>query len=251
MQKRRTDLTGMRFGRLEVIKFDHYLYRKKPNGYEYRVKTWLCKCDCGTFKVVGHSELTSGNTKSCGCYMREHQHAFIKQYTKPLKHPRIHRLHEIWIGMKERCNNPQNNAYEYYGKRGIKVCDEWNNIQTGYDTFFEWAISNGYSDKLSIDRIDVNGNYEPKNCRWADNYTQSLNKRNTLYLTYKGEKKPLMEWAKEYKIPYSRLKFRIQNGWDVEKALITPKIDVKTASKLNGRKNADLINNLTGKGERK
>lgn len=247
MQKRRTDLTGLRFERLEVIKFDHYIYIKKQDGYEYRVKAWLCKCDCGTLKVIRHNALTTGNTKSCGCFMREHQHEFIKQYTKPLKHPREHRLHEIWIGIKERCNNPQNFVYKNYGGRGIKICEEWNDIHGGYDAFYEWAMNNGYSDELSIDRIDVNGDYHPENCRWANNYVQSLNKRNTLYLTYKGIKKPLMEWAKEYNIPYRRLKERIKSGWDIEKALTTPKINVQTASRMNGKKNIELIKELTGK----
>lgn len=231
MQKRRTDLTGMRFGRLEVIKFDHYLYRKKPNGYEYRVKTWLCKCDCGTFKVVGHSELTSGNTKSCGCYMREHQHAFIKQYTKPLKHPRTHRLHEIWIGMKERCNNPQNNAYEYYGKRGIKVCDEWNNIQTGYDTFFEWALSNGYSPNLTIDRINNDGDYDPQNCRWVNRTEQMSNTRRNVYFDYYGEKLTASQIARLRNCDAKTLLWRLQNGWELEKAINTPKKQYKKRRK--------------------
>lgn len=247
MQKRRTDLTGMRFGRLKVLSFDHFKYKKKPNGYEYKVKVWLCECDCGTQKLVEHSSLTSGNTQSCGCYMKEHQHEFIKQYTKPLNHPRSHRLHEIWIGMKERCNNPRNQSYKHYGGRGIKVCEEWNDIHGGYDNFFEWAMSNGYADDLSIDRINVDGDYEPNNCRWSTRRTQSLNKRDTLYLTHNGIKKPLLEWAEEYDIPYRRLKFRIQQGWSVEKALTTPKINAKTAAGMNGKKNKAFISETTGK----
>lgn len=102
------------------------------------------------------------------------------------------RLYGIWAGMKQRCFNEKDHCYQNYGARGITVCDEWKN---DYVAFSMWAKQNGYTDELSIDRIDTNGNYEPSNCRWATAKTQARNKRNSIYLTYNGETKHITEWA--------------------------------------------------------
>ncbi len=134
--------------------------------------------------------------------------------------PKIHgdtnrnsRLHRIWANMKARCKNPQNDRFHDYGGRGIKVCDEWND----YLTFKEWAMSNGYADDLTIDRIDVNGNYEPSNCRWVDRLTQQNNMRTNTTLVYKGESHTLAEWSKIFNIPYHTLVTRYTRGWTVER----------------------------------
>lgn len=125
-------------------------------------------CECGVVKNVRLEEVLSGGTKSCGCYNLEK--AGKSLITHNLSGTRLHR---IWKDMRRRCNNPNRNNYKNYGGRGIKVCEEWND----YATFHEWAINNGYSDELSIERIDNDGNYEPINCKWITMDEQKLNTR--------------------------------------------------------------------------
>ena len=125
--------------------------------------------------------------------------------------------------MKDRCLNRNSDHYSDYGGRGITVCREWKN---DFMTFKTWALSNGYSDNLTIDRINNNGNYEPNNCRWADNDTQSKNKRNNRYITYQGQRKTMAEWAYEFGLAPCTLRKRIIKGWSIEDALCNP-IDKK------------------------
>lgn len=132
----------------------------------------------------------------------------------------ITRLHKIWSAIKYRCYGVNGEDYSYYGGRGIQMCPEWKN---DYSIFREWALINGYNDKLSIDRIDVNGNYEPNNCRWVDMHTQAQNKRNIPLYTYKGETHCMTEWARLLNIPRGLLKDRIiKLGWDFESAIKVP-----------------------------
>lgn len=161
------DLTGKRFGRLTVIsRADDIVY---SNGKRYTA--WNCLCDCGNTTKVRTTNLNNQHVSSCGCYRAEVR---IKAHTK---HGQAHhRLHNIWTDMKQRCTNPKTRCFANYGGRGIAVCDTWAN---DFGTFFSWAMGNGYSDELSIDRINVNGNYEPTNCRWATMKEQQNNKRNS------------------------------------------------------------------------
>lgn len=129
------------------------------------------------------------------------------------------RIHHAWQNIRERCFNPSNKNYQWYGARGISICEEWKHFKA----FYEWAIKNGYSDELTIDRIDSDGNYEPMNCRWVSTKDQSRNKRNNHYLECNGRRMVITDWAKEIGISAQALHERIYiGGWNVEEALSTP-----------------------------
>lgn len=125
------------------------------------------------------------------------------------------RLYSIWRHMLDRCRNPNNDSWMYYGGSGIAVCSEWKKFKL----FEAWALNNGYKDNLTIDRIDVNGNYEPSNCRWADMKTQNNNRRNSRYLEYNGERHTIAEWAVLLNVPYKRIYRRIELGYPISAAL--------------------------------
>ena len=124
------------------------------------------------------------------------------------------RLYNIWSGMKRRCQDPKHKDYPRYGARGIKICEEWKN---DFLPFKQWALSHGYSDKLTLDRIDFNSNYEPFNCRWVTVKEQGNNRRSNRFITYKGETKTVKQWADELGIERHALLYRL-NNWSVEEA---------------------------------
>lgn len=208
------DLTNQKFGRLTVIKRAEAIISKsgKKRG------RWLCKCDCGQYATVLTDSLKSGSTKSCGCYRTESR----KNVNK--KHGMIGtRLYTEWISMKSRCYYTQNKAYERYGGRGIAICVEWLN---SFDAFYEWAIANGYSDDLTIERVDVNGDYCPENCCWIPANEQAKNRRTTLRIVDEnGEMVYVMDVADKNGISMSNVVARKSRGWSLEKALSTPLIE--------------------------
>lgn len=160
-----------------------------------------------------YSDLINGKSNSCGCLHNE----MLSKYK--YKHGYSHtRLHGIWLQMKDRCENPNNSEYSIYGAEGKTVCEEWNG-EHGAENFIKWSLANGYSDDLTIDRIDGSKGYSHENCRWATRKEQSNNNRNNHILEYKGKKQTLMQWAEEYNINYGTLWSRINNGWDIGKAL--------------------------------
>ena len=199
------DLTGQKFGRLTVLS-----RAENRNHHTY----WNCVCECGAFSVVTSYHLTHGRTKSCGCLRSD---ATILSHTTHglTEHP----LYKVWRAMKERCYLPTNKRFEHYGGRGIKVCDEW---KDDFVAFFEWSIRNGYEEGLSIDRINVDGNYEPNNCRWITMDEQSRNKTSNILLTYNGKTQCIAEWSREVGIKEATIRRRIKHGWSIEETLTTP-----------------------------
>lgn len=142
-----------------------------------------------------------------------------KQIDRRVKHRKTGTpLFNVWQNIKSRCFCKSNPCFHYYGGRGITVCDEWKN---NFQAFYDWAMANGYDDNLTIDRINVNGNYEPNNCRWTTWEEQSFNKNDTHFLEYMGIKKPLTVWAREKGLNPSTLLYRLKRGWNIERAIET------------------------------
>lgn len=218
MQNRNNDemWIGQKFGRLTVVGFE----RKTGAG---RGWNWIVKCDCGTTYAADPYAVKTGNTKSCGCLKNEIAGARLRKHRR--KTTEYKRLYEIFSGMKKRCYSESAPRYKDYGGRGISVCEEWMNSDDGFDRFVDWALASGYSDELTIDRIDVDGNYSPENCCWLTRKQQNRNKRETLWVNYRGERVKLREICEEKRLPYGMIYNRIFNkGWDVEKAIDTPSI---------------------------
>ena len=205
------NLIGKKIGKLTVIQLDHIktkFYDNRPRDYKY----YRCLCDCGNEKIVVESSLIKGVTKSCGClHKKRAKEANIKHGLKGT------RIYNIWRNMKSRCLNEKDFHYKYYGQRGITICNEWiNDIKS----FHDWAIKNGYAENLTIDRIDVNGNYEPSNCRWVPQYIQNRNTRKNIIINYQGEKHCLKDWCNILDLNYQKALRRIsQLKWEPEKAL--------------------------------
>lgn len=199
------DLTGKTFGRLTVI--------RREGSNEQGRALWLCRCDCGVESIKQGKLLLNGHCRSCGCGERETR---LENMTKNAHHQTGTRLYNIWSGMKQRCYYLDHVDYLNYGGRGIEVCEEWRN---DFLAFKKWSEENGYRDNLSIDRIDVNGNYEPSNCKWSTLKEQSRNKRDTLLLTVDGVTKPLVEWCELRNIPYATAYYRYHRGMSAENVL--------------------------------
>lgn len=209
------NLINQKFGRLTVIE----LAPKKVLPCGNSVTMWLCKCECGNTKVVPANNLKIGKTKSCGCLNAELSSKRRKKHGGIVGNKR-ERLYDIWRAMKERCYNEKGVNYPNYGGRGIFVCDEW---LFDYTAFKEWALSNGYQENLTIDRIDFNKGYCPQNCRWATKKEQNNNTRHNTMITAFGETNTLSQWSEKTGISTDVISARIKKlHWNAEKALSTP-----------------------------
>jgi hypothetical protein len=199
--KLHNDLTGQTFTFLTVIRrSEDHGSGKKP------VVKWECRCVCGKIVIIKSDSLLSGHTKSCGCQKIKHGLSNKE------------RLYQTWKNMRRRCFDPKNKRWNQYGGRGITICPEWND----YSIFREWATANGYNDNLTIDRIEVNGNYCPGNCRWVDMKIQANNVSRNHIIEYQGKKMTMSEFANYLGISYSALQHRIERGWDISKIVSTP-----------------------------
>ena len=190
------DLIGQRFGRLTVIS-------RGENTKSGKV-TWVCTCDCGKRKEksVTTYDLSSGKVRSCGCLYFESNKGRRATHGKTNT-----RLHRIWSGMRQRCNDTSYSSYRIYGGKGVTVCDEWSDFQT----FYDWAMANGYREDLTIDRIDCGGNYCPENCRWATMKEQQNNRSNNIRFSVGGIEKTISEWSDASGIPRATLDWRVKN----------------------------------------
>lgn len=190
------DYENRKFGRLTVVNI----------AYRRNRKIFLkCKCLCGNTTIASLNNLKSGSVKSCGCLRIENNEKHGMCNTK---------LYRVWNTMKQRCNNPRDLEYKNYGGRGIKVCEEWEN---DFRSFYDWSVKNGYvscdtKSDISIDRIDVNADYSPDNCRFVTMHIQSRNKRNNIWIEYDGKRKILMDWSISTGIKYSTLLGRYYKG---------------------------------------
>lgn len=199
MSVRREDISGKKFGKLIPL----YVERVDNQGHAY----WMCRCECGNLKVVRGSHLKTGNVKTCGCVSPHTTHGY--------SHTRLYR---IWNNMIQRCENTNNSEYAGYGGRGISVCAEWHD----FVSFMRWAVKNGYSSHLSIDRRNNDDGYNPSNCRWATALQQANNTRKTRIIEYNGKSLSLSEWARRLGMNESTLSMRLNKcKWSVEKALNT------------------------------
>lgn len=211
------DLSGCTYIYLYV---DHYIGEDS-----HKDKYYFCKCKCGRDYICRAGWLQCGSSKSCGCYNREFQRNRITEYNKieKVKHNgHGTRLYNAWVAMRQRCFNPNHAAFSYYGGRGITVCEEWNNLDNGFEKFKEWSLNNGYNDKLSIDRIDNDWNYCPDNCRWVSMKVQSNNNSNNRLIQIDRWVFPISIWSEILKINKGTIENRLNLGWREIDAVLVP-----------------------------
>lgn len=195
------NLVGEKFNKLTVIERDT-THKNRPY--------WICKCDCGNTVSVRADLLKNGNTKACGCLYNKHNQALQGNHS---------RIYSIYHGIKKRCYNAKCKSYKFYGAKGITICDEWLG-DNGFINFYDWSVKNGYSDKLSIDRIKSNMPYSPNNCRWVEWGIQANNKSNNLFVTYNCKTQTLANWCRELNLNYSKVRQRMYHNRTFEQSII-------------------------------
>jgi hypothetical protein len=227
------DLTDQKFGRLTVK------YRGENRcGHP----TWYCECECGGHKEILGEHLRGGFINSCGCLQKEicgsvhrtHGQSRTKYSHRPDGTDNT-RPYLIWKNMRQRCGNPKNPNYDRYGGRGISVCDEWND----YIIFYEWAIQNGYSDKLTLERKDNDLGYDPSNCKWATHKEQMNNNSRSNMLTHNGRTQSITMWAEELNIKTQTIQGRIDGNLSEDKIFYPGSLAAK-----NGKGHGDKLDRL-------
>lgn len=232
------DITGMRFGKLVALQ---QIPDTQNNQRKNRAKRWLFQCDCGNKTIASGSMVRQGHTKSCGCQWRKAQLAYIESLPEgdryvidaELHNVQKTRLYGVWVNMKTRCYNPKSDDYKNYGARGINVCGLW---RFNFLAFREWALKTGYNEnekhgECTLDRIDIDGDYCPENCRWVNAKAQANNKRNNVTITYNGENRTVAEWAVILGIKETTIRGRLNRGWSGEEALNTPTLKTWSRAK--------------------
>lgn len=193
------NIIGEKFGKLTVLE---YVYTKKT------VRYYLCQCECGNICIKPSYRLIGNRVKSCGCL-----------YRKSYGISQDNKLYNIWNHTKQKCLYKNNASYKYFGAIGIKLCKEWHDFKN----FYDWAISNGYKSGLTLDRININKDYEPKNCKWVTIKERHNNRKDNNYVTYNGITLTLSQWAEKLGLSYFTLKQRLSYGWSIQRTLETPK----------------------------
>ena len=213
------DIIGNKFNKLTVREFV---------GIKHKQSMYRCECECGNEIVTYRGHITRGHTKSCGCLTKNRKrskgiHGFARRGFKRIPE------YPVWVGMRRRCNNPNDEKYPRYGGRGIKVCERWNS----FENFIE-DMGRRPGPEYSIDRIDNNGNYEPGNCRWATSKEQSRNTVQNRFLEFNDEVFCVTDWAIKVDITRGVLHSRLERGWTIEKALTTPLRKNNSRHEFNG-----------------
>lgn len=246
------DITGQKFNMLTALYLD-------DSTSANRHKRWICVCDCGNIVSRYSHKLRKGISYSCGCKKRPRQKSSTvpkqkKSYIKFPNDPVRRRLHNTYSSMKKRCYNQNNKSYKYYGAKGITVCEEWLH---SFDSFYNWALSNGYEDNLSIDRIDSNKGYSPDNCRWVTMHDQQQNRTDKILITHDGFTLNIKQWCEKLNLKYSQIMCRRQtliknnqpitydnlfrnNDYTLHKQKVTTK-DSKTQSKNKRKKPRSVL----------
>ena len=204
----RIDLTGLRYERWTVLE---YMPTVRKDG-KLR-SAYLCRCECGNEAVIDANNLTRGKSKSCGCLRNELQS--LKQRTHLESHSK---LYGVWTAIKRRCYNKNSKEFYRYGGRGICMCEEW---RSSYEAFRDWMLSKNYTEDLTIDRIDNDGDYTPDNCRLVTMKEQCNNRSSNRVFTWNGETHNVTEWSHIVGIPATKIFCRLYNGWSFERAITT------------------------------
>ncbi|GAB3065473.1 hypothetical protein ACFOU0_12350 [Salinicoccus sesuvii] len=212
------DYVGKKFSNWEVLGYSHceeyeYYNQKTQSNTTIKHHYFRVKCLCGTLKTVGLSPLRKGRSKSCGCM-------YGKRYLFKATHGDSRtRLHGIYCKMIYRCYNEEAEEFKHYGGRGITVCAEW---LKSYEHFKKWALKNGYTDKLSIDRKNNNGDYSPDNCRWVNQKVQNNNTRQNVHISAMGMTKTAAQWSEILGVRADTLRSRKRKGWSDDAIIKTP-----------------------------